>query len=763
MLHNLPSVANRSAPRPGPLVVKIDQDRRAFLKLAGMGAGGLLLGACFGPGTGANMATAMEPQALNLFLRLSADDTVTIVAHRSEMGQGIRTSLPQILADELEADWQKVKVVQAPGDARFGDQNTDGSRSVRRFFTSMRQLGATAKLMLEQTAAQRWDVPLDQVRAQSHQVLHMPSGRLISFGALASDAAKAPLPKREEVVLKNPDKFKWIGQPLAMVDLDKILQGSAVFGIDVQQEGMLHASIERCPVVGGRLKSLDDREARALKGVVDIIVLPVNSFPIGFAPLHGVAVIAENTWVAQQARLKLKLEWDPGANAGYDSATDLSAMREQVQKPGQPGNGWGNFDQALAQAARSHQAIYTVPYLAHAPMEPPAATAVVNDERCELWVCTQSPQSVQEQVAALLGLDKEGVKVNVTLLGGAFGRKAKADFSLEAALLAKQVARPVKVTWSREDDLRSGYYHAHSAQYFHASMDEAGQVTGWLQRTAFPSILSLFADVSSAPAAWELDLGFHELPLDVPSWQSEVHAVPAHLRIGWLRSVCNIQHAFARSSFIDELAVIARKPAPLFLAELIGQEPQFIPQDKGYQYGNYDEDLQHFPMDRKRLLEVLKVATHLGEWGEMPDGQGWGIAAHRSFLSYVAVATRVSVKENSLQVNEVHIVIDCGRVVNPDRVKSQMEGSVIFGLSLALAGAITVEQGAVKQTNFDTYPLLRMNQSPDIHVHLVESEQPPAGVGEPGVPPVAPSLTNAIYAATGTRIRDLPVNNVLRV
>lgn len=760
MSNPLPSVAH--GPEVASLgIQKIQLNRRELLQL-GVSAG-LVLG--FAPLALAKKDEDAAPSlnSLNTFVSIGSDNQVHIVAHRSEMGQGIRTGLPQVLADEMEADWQMVHIVQATGDKKYGNQNTDGSRSVRHFYQKMRELGATAKWLLEEAAAKQWQVPHGEVRAKSHKVTHLSSGKSLSFGELAEAAGKLEAPSTEQLKLKSKEDFNYIGKGLSPVDNRAIIEGTAVYGIDVALPEMVYASIERCPVIGGKLKSLDASAAKSQKGVIDVITIPENSFPIGFQPLHGVAVVASNSWAAEQARKQLKIEWDFGSNKDYSSQEEAKQLLEKVKQPGTVNNQMGDFSAAEENAAQVFEATYSVPYLAHAPMEPPAATASVTEQGCELWVCTQAPQTVQKEVSGLLALKPEQVTVNVTLLGGAFGRKAKADFANEAALLSQKLKRPVKVTWTREDDIRSGYFHAISAQYFKACIGSNKRLTGWLQRTAFPSIMSLFSSVDAPPAGWELDLGFSEMPVSTDNLQSEFHAVPAHVRIGWVRSVCNIHHAFARCSFIDELAQKLDKPAPIYWLQVIGNAKNFDPKSAGYQYGNYGEPLDQYPIEPDRLKNVVKQAARKGRWSKQAKGEGWGLAAHRSFLSYVAVASKVKVENNKVRVEEVHIVIDCGLAVNPDRVRSQMEGSVIFGLSLALMGEITMENGQVAQSNFNDYPLLRLDQTPKIEVTIIESDAVPGGVGEPGVPPVAPSITNAIFAAGGPRIRDLPINKHMDV
>jgi isoquinoline 1-oxidoreductase beta subunit len=437
----------------------------------------------------------------------------------------------------------------------------------------------------------------------------------------------------------------------------------------------------------------------------------------------------------------------------------LAQLNQRIVGKGKTIRQGGDAYAAMQQSQQTVAATYTVPYLVHAPMEPPAATAVFKDGKCEVWACTQTPQSTQQNVAGALGIAKENVTVNVTLLGGAFGRKSKPDFSIEAALLAKYTGKPVKVVWSREDDIRQGYYHAISSQHFEAGLTADNTVNAWIQRTAFPSISSTFDGTTDEPSDGELSLGFGDVPFHVENLSCETHKAPAHIRIGWVRSVCNIQHAFSQGSFVDELAHAAKVPTHKMWHQLLGNDRLVNPKDQGFEYGNYGETLERFPIDTKRLKDVLDdVVANSGADQPTDDGEAWGISAHRSFVSYVAVATKVRVKDNKVTVLEMHSSIDAGTVVNPDRVRSQQEGSMIFGLSLAMMGEITVKEGAVEQSNYNDYQVLRMSQSPLITTYIVESDAIPGGVGEPGTPPVAPSLTNAIFHACGKRIRDLPVN-----
>lgn len=743
--------------------------RRRFLKLAGISSSGLVLGAAL-PNwqpAWADSAAATADSTLNLFVSIAPDNTVSIVCHRSEMGQGIRTGLPQVVADEMEADWDLVKVIQGLGDARYGSQNTDGSRSIRQFYDTMRTMGASARTMLEQAAAQLWSVPASECQARKHRVHHTGSQRSASFGELAALAATQKVPAEDALILKSPERFNYIGKPVATYDTPAIVRGDTTFGQDVTLDNMLIASIERAPVLGAKVASLDDKEARKISGVVAIEPMEGGIEPPLFHPLSGVAVLATNTWAALKARRALKIDWSESPHGKHDSEAYLATLKQRVQQPGKVLTQHGDVTTAFAGARDRHSAVYSLPYLAHATMEPPSATAVVKDNECEIWACVQDPQSVQQHVGTALGFSPEQVKVNVTLLGGGFGRKSKPDFVIEAALLARKMQRPVKVVWSREDDIRHDYYHAAAASYFEAAMDDDGRVSGWLQRTAFPSISGTFQSGVKHPNNGEMSMGFADMPFEVSNRLCETAPAEYEARIGWLRSVANIQNAFGVCSFADELAHVNKRRPDEFLLELIGPDRQFDPSQGKFKYANHGANWKRYPLDTKRLKQVLKATAakaNLSSLGdhERKSGEGWGIAVHRSFLSYVGIATKVRVEDRKVKILEMHCVADVGLAVNPDRVEAQMEGAMIFGMSLALMGEIRMENGAVTNSNFHDYPLLRMAQCPTMSVTLMGSEHPPAGVGEPGVPPVAPSITNAIFAACGERIRDLPINKHLQ-
>jgi isoquinoline 1-oxidoreductase beta subunit len=739
--------------------------RRRFLALTGVSASGMVL---MGSLPGSALAGVLDmPQGgmLNLFVSVKADGVVEIIAHRSEMGTGIRTSLPQIVADEMEADWSRVKVIQGLANADYGSQNTDGSRSVRDFYHIMRQMGAAARASLELAAANRWSAKISDVSASNHQVIHR-DGRRLDFGELAAEAAELPLPNTTQLPLKNPADFRYIGKDIPIVDLQDMCTGNTTYGIDVRIPGMLFASIERTPVLQGKVLSFDKGAALKVAGVVDVIKIKGQPLPSGFNALEGIAVLANDNYSAMKAREKLNISWEGGIHATHNSDAYLNELSEKVSAlPGKVARERGDTDAALGKAKKIVEATYLAPYLAHAPMEPPVATAHIHDGICEIWACTQTPQKTQQTVAAALGMVDKLVKVHVTLLGGGFGRKSKPDFSVEAALLAREAGRPVQVVWTREDDIRHDYFHSCSAQYYKGGLDDRGELTAWLAREATPPISSIFQAGANMQNDGSLSQSFGSIPFAVANLRLESHEADAHVRIGWMRSVFNIPYVFGIGSFMDELAHAAGKDPRDFWLETIGADRELNFADEGFKFSNYGRSLADYPYDTRRLKGVIIQLTDTIPWGEtLPEGQGWGLCAARSFLSYVAVATRVEVKDGRLKVMEMHSMIDAGTVVNPDRVHAQMEGAMIFGQSLALMGQIEFKEGAPVQSNFHDYPVVRLNQVPSIlKTHILPSGAPSSGVGEPGVPPIAPSIANAVFAATGQRIREFPFNKYFSV
>jgi isoquinoline 1-oxidoreductase beta subunit len=728
--------------------------RRSFLVGAGLVAGGLALG--ISPETAIAAADGLRP---NLFVHVAPDGKVTIVCHRSEMGQGIRSSLPALIAAELGADVSRIAVVQAEGDPKYGDQNTDGSHSIRGVYDEMRRLGGAARIMLLAAAAKRWKVPASQCTAQNGVVAHAASKRTLTFGELADDAAKQPVPKKEDVPLRPQAELDAALKNLALLDGPDIVTGRAVFGADVQLPGMLTAVIARPPVVGGKVERHDASRALAVAGVKKVFVLPVPKRPFGFQPLGGIAVIAENTWAAIRGRAALDVTWSGGDNASYDSTSYREELTRSVNAPGKSPRKHGDAAAALASAKKRLEATYHTAHLAHAPMEPPAAVAKVEGGACEIWTATQNPQAARTEVAKALGIDPAKVTVHVTLLGGGFGRKSKPDYVVEAALVAREAGVPVRVQWTREDDVRHDYYHSTSAQRLVAGLDEQGRVIAWHHRTAFPPIQSTFT-LATFAGAGELGQGVLDLPLAVPNVLVENCEARGLTRIGWLRSVANIYHAFAVQTFMDELAHLRGKDPRDNLIELLGPARHVTPAELGVdKLGNYGQSLDEHPLDTARHHRVIQRVTELSRWDERKKtNRALGLAVHRSFLTYVAVVVSVRREGERIAVDEVWIVADPGTIVNPDRVRSQFEGAVIFGLSLAMYGQITMKEGAVTQSNFRDYRLMRMTEAPkQVHVEIVSSGGPPGGVGEPGVPPVAPALGNALFALTGTRTRELPL------
>lgn len=705
--------------------------RREFLKTgASLGAG--LWIAAYVPelAAGAVPETNGKVFAPNAFLRIAPDETVTIIANHSEMGQGPYTSLPMLVNEELEADWSKIKVESAPVDAAynhtvFNMQMTGGSTSTPSEWERLRRMGAMGRLMLVQAAAQKWNVEPSTCRVQKGVVIHAASGRKATYGSLVEAASQLQPP--QNIPLKDPKNFTLIGKPMHRLDTPSKVNGTAQFGLDVRVPDMLFAVVARPPVFGAKVTSVDSAEAMRIPGVRAVEQVP-----------SGVAVIAERFWAAKLGRDKLKISWDEGENAQISSDTMREEFSRLSASPGAVAKKVGDPAAALANAAKSITAEYDVPYLAHATMEPLNCVVDLRADRCEIWTGTQFQTVDRARAAEIAGLPPEKVEIHTTLLGGGFGRRANpaSDFVVEAVHVAKVAKAPVKVVWTREDDLAGGWYRPMWHDRFTAGLDAQGNPLAWTHTIVGQSILqgTLFEkflvkdgiDGTSVEGAADILYG-------IPNLQVDLHTPKIGVPVQWWRSVGHSHTGFSVEGFFDEVAHAGGKDPYELRRKLLASQP--------------------------RMSATLQLAAEKAGWGKpLPPGRGRGIATHFSFDSYVAQVVEASVEKNgNVRVHRVVCAVDCGRAINPDTVKAQMEGGIIYGLTAALKTEITLKSGRVQQTNFHDYQMLRMFESPEIEVFIVPSEENPTGVGEPGVPPVAPALTNAIFSATGKRIRRLPI------
>ena len=717
--------------------------RRSFIKNISLVSGGLIL-ACNVPDTKneiRRLSDDLDDFKPNLFVQLKSNGDLILTASRSEMGQGVRTSLTSVIADEMDADWNRVNVKQATGDDAYGNQNTDGSRSIRTIYEPMRQMGAMARAMLVTAAAKRWNIDESVCTTKMHYVINNENNDRIFYGDLVEEASKLDIPK--DVTLKSPDDFIYIGKDLKSIDVIDFTTGKAKYGLDIRLPDMKFAAMARCPVTFGTIRSFDKTKALQIEGVLDIVEIPRIEKPFG--ALGGVAVIANNTWAALRGKEVLDIIWDYGDNKDYSSDIFMNEITENVHKKAKEVKNEGNVNKAFKKAEKIIESTFQLPHLVHAPMEVPNATAYVQNNKCEVWAPVQAPQTTRKEVSDFLDMDLENVTINVTFLGGGFGRKSKPDFVVEATAISKIIKAPVQLIWTREDDIQNSYYHAVSAQYMKGAMDQTGKVTAWLHRTAYPSITSTFMPGVKHGAGFEFQQGLTNIPYEIDNIRCENAEAEAHVRIGWLRSVYNIIHGFSVNVFADELALAANKDPLQFRLDLIGSN-RIYPSDNEYK------------MDTSRLKNVLNIAAENAKWGEkLPEGHGLGLAVHYSFYTYVASVVEVSVINDKLKVHNIYTAVDCGTVVNTNTVKAQMEGAAIFGMSIAFYGKITAKDGVIEQSNYHDYKMLRIHEAPNIHIEIVKSNDIPTGIGEPGVPVIAPAIINAIFNATGKRYKKLPL------
>jgi isoquinoline 1-oxidoreductase subunit beta len=697
--------------------------RREFVA-AGVAAGAGLVIGFYLPHRGSTDKEVFSP---NAYLRITPDNKVTIVVARSEMGQGVRTALPMILAEELEADWTQIEIEQAGASTLFGDQTTGGSASVRTTWDPMRKAGATAREMLISAAALTWSVPRSQCTAENGSIKHAATSRSLNYGELAGKASSLPIPA--DVPLKQSKDYKIVGQRLPRVDSPSKVKGEAVFGIDFRLPGMKYAVLSRCPTIGGKVSGFDDKDSKKISGV---------NF-VGKIGDSAVAVVADSVWGAMEGRRVLNVTWDEGPNKDLNTAAITASLRQGSKKVA---NMFLAGDPAKT-AGRQISAEYMLPFMAHAPMEPGNCTAHFQGMKCELWAPTQVPQDCRDSVATAIGLDPDQVKVNVTLIGGGFGRRLEHDYAVEAALVSKAINAPVKVLWTREDDMRFSTYRPASLHQLSAKVDGSGFPVALTHRLISPSISGQKG--LPVPNGVDPDLPDEAGPVyGIPNYSIDYVMTETPVPLGWMRSVYALQAAFALESFIDELAVAAGKDPLQYRLHLLAK----------------DQDLPYFTTTwhTARMRGVLQLAAEKAGWDKpLAAGRFRGIACFGSFSSYMAEVVEISMENDQPRVHRVIAVVDCGQVINPSILEQQIQGGIVYGLGNALRAKITIEKGRVVQGNFDDYSPLRMEETPVVEVYTVPSSEVPTGIGEPSVPPIAPALCNAIYAATKKRIRALPI------
>ncbi len=724
-------------------------NRRDFLK-TGAAGGAALVVAFHLPGSAYGAAEDQEKKPanpLNAWVRITPDNRVTLILGKSEMGQGAMTALPMILAEEMYLDWKQVSVEQAPTDPKIYDHGTGGSGSVAGSWVPLRRAGAAAREMLITAAAQHWNVSRDTCKPQDGGVLHGARKQFLTYGELAADASKLPVPDFNTVPLKNSDDFTIVGHDRKRFEAAAKSTGAAKFGIDSRMPAMGYAVIARCPVFGGKVAKFDATKAKTVPGVRDVI--SIDAVGEGAFTSGGIVVLANNSWAAIQGRKALNITWDEGPNANESSESLRKHFIENAAKPGKAVRNDGDADAALSSAGKKIEVVYELPFAPHACMEPMNCTVHIRPDGAEAWVPTQAPQWAQEIIAKVSGLPPEKVDVHTTLMGGGFGRRYQADFVVEAAQVAKVTGKPVQVLWTREDDMQHDFYRPASYHKMQGAVDAQGKVAAWKHFQSSTSIAAVWdKNGKEKPEASEFATAAF-IPYETPNFRVEYALAHSGVPRAWWRSVEHSSSGFVVETFVDELAAAAGADPLKFRLQLIG-DARKIP--------DFTNPKENKPLDTARLKGVLQLAAEKAEWGKpLPKGVGRGIAGYFSFESYTAAVAEASVEKGQVRIHRIVYAVDCGRPVNPAGVVAQVESAAVYALSAMMKEAITIDRGRVQQSNFNDYDMPRMNEMPKIEVHVVMSKEDPTGIGEPGLPVVAPAVGNAVFAATGKRLRRLPI------
>ena len=725
-------------------------NRREFLKTGATGGAALVIGFYLSDVGLADQARDQEknpPNPFDAWVHIGKDNRVTLILGKSEMGQGVYTALPMILAEELSLDWRKVKVEQAPTNPAIYDHGTGGSGSVAGSWLPLRRAGSAAREMLITAAAQRWNVVRDTCKAQNGGVLHGARKDFLTYGELVEDASKLPIPDFNTVPLKNSDDFAIVGKDTPRLDARAKSSGAAKFGIDSRVPGMLYAVIARCPVFGGKVAKFDATKAKAVPDVREVV--QIESVGPGAFTAGGVAVLADNSWAATRGRAALEITWDEGPNANESSDSLRHDCVENASKPGKVVRSDGDVDAALASSSKKIEAVYEFPFAPHATMEPMNCTVHIRPDGAEAWVPTQGPQWAQGVIAGVSKLPPEKVVVHTTLMGGGFGRRYQADFVMEAAQVAKAVGKPVMVLWTREDDMQHDFYRPASYHRMWGALDAQGNLAAWKHFQSSTSIAAMWRQ-NGTEQAENGEFGTAAfIPYKSANYRVEYTLAKSGVPRAWWRSVEHSTSGFVVESFVDELAAAAGVDPLEFRLRLMGDDRKIE---------DFTNPKEGKPLDTARLKGVLKLAAEKAGWSKpLPKGLGRGIAGYFSFDSYTAVVAEANIMDGKVRVHRLVYAVDCGRPVNPDGVRAQVESAAIYGLSAALHDAITIKGGRVEQSNFGDYEMPRMAETPKTEVHVIMSKEEPTGIGEPGLPVVAPAVCNAIFAATGKRIRRLPV------